>query len=59
MEMISVSIRRKYKARIIALAIIAVFMLNGGLALAQSYDPDQAPPKPTILEKRLNKFGLV
>ena len=57
MEMISVSIRRTNKARIIAWALIAVFMLNGGLALAQSYDPDQAPPKPTLFEKRLNKFG--
>lgn len=51
------SIRRKNRARIVALALIAVFMLNGGLAMAQSYDPDQAPPKATLLEKRLNKLG--
>lgn len=49
--------RRILIIRTIAIAVIASFALNGGLAFAQSYDPDQAPPKSTLMEKRLNKFG--
>jgi len=34
-----------------------VFFLEGGLALAQSYDPSQEIPAPTMLQKRVDKLG--
>lgn len=40
-----------------ALVLVALFGLNSGLAMAQSYDPQQDIPKPTVWEKRLNKLG--
>lgn len=41
----------------VAMAVAVAIGLSGGLALAQSYDPDQTVPKPTEMEKRLTKLG--
>lgn len=38
-------------------ALVIVLLVNGSVALAQSYDPEQTVPKPTLFEKRLNKFA--
>ncbi len=38
--------------------LVAILVCIGAQAtLAQSYDPDQGIPKPTLLEKRLEKLG--
>jgi putative exosortase-associated protein (TIGR04073 family) len=43
--------------RSISLALLLALGLYGTIAAAQSYDPDQDIPKPTVLEKRMNKLG--
>ncbi len=43
--------------RSIALVLTLALGLYGTMAAAQSYDPDQDIPKPTVLEKRMNKLG--
>lgn len=45
------------RARLISTLVLVAFTIGGGAALAQSYDPDQDIPKPTLWEKRLNKLG--
>lgn len=45
-----------FKKTLAAVVIVAVFS-GGSLAYAQSYDPDQDLPTPTVLQKRLNKMG--
>ena len=47
----------KYGMRVLAVCLAAMFLFEGGVALAQSYDPDQDIPRPTMLQKRLNKLG--
>ena len=37
--------------------LAAVLVFDTTAVLAQSYDPDQTIPKPTMLEKRLTKLG--
>jgi putative exosortase-associated protein (TIGR04073 family) len=37
--------------------VVAAMMLAGTAAVAQSYDPDQDLPKPTLWQKRLEKLG--
>ena len=37
--------------------LVAVFMLAGTAAVAQSYDPDQDLPQPTLWQKRLEKLS--
>lgn len=46
-----------FRAKVLATLVIAAIVFPAGHALAQSYDPDQTIPKPTILEKRLTKLG--
>ncbi len=48
---------RRVWVTFVAVALIVAIGVDGGLALAQSYDPDQTVPKPTGLEKRLTKLG--
>ena len=40
-----------------AVAVALAFVFEGAVAFAQSYDPDQTIPKPTMLQKRLTKLG--
>ena len=53
----SVCSRRRVWVRLAIVALVTVFSWSGTLALAQSYDPDQDIPKPTSLQKRMNKLG--
>ncbi len=48
---------RKTLLKTIATAMILAFGLSQGAAWAQSYDPDQDVPIPTLTEKRLEKLG--
>lgn len=43
--------------KVVAAALVVAIALGGELALAQSYDPDQTVPRPTLWEKRLTKLG--
>ncbi len=36
---------------------VAMLVVCGGSTLAQSYDPDQDIPKPTVFQKRIEKLG--
>ena len=40
-----------------AAVVLSAVFLSSSFAYAQSYDPDQDLPKPTMLQKRLNKMG--
>ena len=42
--------------RATAVALIGLLAFQG-VAIAQSYDPDQSIPQPTLLELRMNKLG--
>ena len=48
---------RKTCLKFMAVAMILGFGLSQGAVWAQSYDPDQEVPKPTLVEKRLEKLG--
>lgn len=37
--------------------LIASLCFSSSIAVAQSYDPDQDIPKPTVFEKRVEKLG--
>jgi len=41
----------------LALALVASIGLGSSLVMAQSYDPEQDVPSPTLFDKRANKFG--
>ncbi len=41
----------------LALVVAISVCVGTEASLAQSYDPDQGVPKPTLLEKRLEKLG--
>lgn len=47
----------KSLTRILVLAIGLVIAVGAPFAEAQSYDPDQDLPIPTVFEKRVNKLG--
>ncbi len=47
---------RIFKKFIAFLVIVAVFT-GSGFSQAQSYDPDQDIPSPTMLQKRVEKMG--
>lgn len=49
--------QKKIQSKLIAATILTIFLLEGGLAVAQSYDPSQDIPQPTMLQKRVDKFG--
>ena len=51
------STKSRISYRTIAYTVIAAVFLCSGFAQAQSYDPDQDIPKPTMLQKRLDKMG--
>lgn len=40
-----------------AIVVVAAVVLSSSLAYAQSYDPEQDIPTPTMLQKRLTKLG--
>lgn len=40
-----------------AVAVIGAVFLCGSVSYAQSYDPEQDLPTPTVLQKRMNKMG--
>ena len=40
-----------------AIAVVAAVFLSGSVGYAQSYDPEQDLPTPTMLQKRMNKLG--
>lgn len=48
-------VRNSYK--ITAFTVIAAVFICCGFAQAQSYDPDQGLPTPTMLQKRMEKVG--
>lgn len=52
-----VNIQKRRWTKIFAVALIAVLAFDTTVVLAQSYDPQQAIQKPTLLEKRLTKLG--
>ena len=56
-EGVSLSTREKSATRLVVAALITAMCIGSGVALAQSYDPDQTIPKPTKLQMRLNKLG--
>ena len=43
--------------KIAVIVVVTMFGITGGLAYAQSYDPDQTVPTPSKLQKRINKLG--
>jgi putative exosortase-associated protein (TIGR04073 family) len=43
--------------RCLAIAVALVVGLETGAAFAQSYDPSQDLPQPTVWQKRIDKFG--
>ncbi|MEK7792940.1 MAG: exosortase system-associated protein, TIGR04073 family [Candidatus Hydrogenedentota bacterium] len=45
------------RIRLISTLVLVAFAIGSGAGWAQSYDPDQDIPKPTLWEKRLNKLG--
>lgn len=51
------STNRQTWLKVVAVTLVVVIGLGSELALAQSYDPDQTIPKPTLWEKRLTKLG--
>lgn len=50
-------VSRRLLIRSVSVMLLAALGLYGTLSAAQSYDPDQDIPKPTVLEKRMNKLG--
>ncbi len=54
---ISVNGTRRTFYKIGAIVVLAAVFLSSSFAYAQSYDPDQDLPKPTMLQKRMNKLG--
>ncbi len=44
-------------ARATALVLLAAILMQSAPLWAQSYDPDEELPTPTLLEKRLHKMG--
>ncbi|MCC6491243.1 MAG: exosortase system-associated protein, TIGR04073 family [Candidatus Hydrogenedentes bacterium] len=48
---------KKSWVSVVAMGLIAAFLLPSAIAIAESYDPDQAIPAPTGFEKRLTKLG--
>ncbi|MCH7910919.1 MAG: exosortase system-associated protein, TIGR04073 family [Candidatus Hydrogenedentes bacterium] len=40
-----------------AIVVVVAVFLSSSLACAQSYDPEQDIPQPTMLQKRMNKLG--
>jgi len=40
-----------------AAVVLAAVFFSSSFAYAQSYDPDQDIPKPTMLQKRMSKMG--
>jgi len=52
-----VSMRSRSVKIFTALAVMAAIGLGPSLVYAQSYDPEQDLPTPTLLQKRLNKLG--
>lgn len=40
-----------------AIIVVAAVFITSSLAYAQSYDPEQDIPAPTMLQKRMNKLG--
>ncbi len=49
--------RNRIFAGIVGAALALSLTFGSSVALAQSYDPDQDLPRPTLLEKRVNKLG--
>jgi putative exosortase-associated protein (TIGR04073 family) len=41
----------------LAIALIASVGFGSSMVIAQSYDPEQDIPNPTLFDKRANKFG--
>lgn len=52
-----VTFKRRTFTILTAIALSAAVILTSSTGYAQSYDPDQDVPKPTMLQKRLNKLG--
>ena len=48
---------RKALLKSVAVTVILGFGISQGVVWAQSYDPDQDVPNPTLAEKRLEKLG--
>lgn len=44
-------------SKAIALVLVACVFLAGGFVYGQAYDPSQELPKPTVMQKRLEKLG--
>ena len=49
--------RRRVVVAACGVTVALAMAFGGSIVLAQSYDPDQDIPKPTLLEKRINKLG--
>lgn len=47
----------RHISRTVAIVAAVAIILTSSFAFAQSYDPNQDLPKPTKLQKRLNKLG--
>lgn len=57
MEGGSVGKNQKNWRKFAVLAVLAAFVFTVSDVSAQSYDPDQTIPKPTHIQKRMNKLG--
>ena len=49
--------KRRTFYKIGAIVVLAAVFFSSSFAYAQSYDPEQDIPKPTMLQKRMDKLG--